>query len=55
MKKTKTINIEVEVCDTCGDDLFQYGESGNPPRHVTGVFFSQDDKAYCERDCIPDE
>ena len=55
MTKTKMVEIKYEICDKCGDELFEYDERGNPPHHLYGVYWGEDDKVYCERTCIPED
>ena len=55
MKQSKEITIEVEVCDKCGDELFIYKDNGNPPQHIFGVYWGDNDTAYCENTCMPEE
>lgn len=53
MKKSKTVIVEVECCDKCGKELYEYDHRGNPPRYTVGVYWNGDE-SYCERTCIPD-
>ena len=53
MKKTITREVEIEVCDKCKDELFEYDDRGNPPRYTFGVYFGEGDTAYCENKCRP--
>lgn len=52
MKKSITREVEVEVCNQCGDELFEYDHRGEPPRHVYGVRWGGDDEAYCSNRCF---
>lgn len=51
--KTKTIEVEVQCCDECGDELYHLDEKGNPSHHVVGIYYGPDDGVYCERTCMP--
>lgn len=52
MKKTITREVDVEVCDTCGDELFEYDWRGKRPSYVHGISWGEVDDAYCSRRCL---
>ncbi len=52
MKKTISREVDVEVCDKCGDELFDYGHGGRIPHHIYGVVWGDDDEAFCSRKCL---
>lgn len=49
----KEIIIDIECCKKCGAELYRYDEKGKPPPLIYGVYWDNEDYAYCEDTCIP--
>jgi len=52
MRKTIQREVDVEVCDGCGEELFEYDDRGREPNYMYRLYYeTEDERKLCRPMC----